>query len=507
MNRMQGKITIVPTTQIKGSIKSSMIYPALEDLKVKSSSETQHFKSKAYGFNNVTVEPVVELKGDTLTVSPSLNEQKIVPESPVNGFTEVNVNAVTADIDSNIVPENIAKGVEILGVKGDFKGKPETNVFMQETEPEKKDGIWLQGNYEVENIIADTNVFAGEEWNTTKMSGLKAIPYEFYKASAVSIGTYVYLFGSNNSSYYKTAYKYDTLTDTYTRLKDIPYSFFSGSAVALGTDIYLFGGGTTTVTASNKVTYKYDTLTDTYTKLADISYEFYYGDAVAIGTDIYLFGAYATNVNYKGKIGYKYDTLTDTYSRITNIPYNFLYGRCASVGTDIYLFGGSGGNTNTYKYNSLTDKYTQLTNIPFNFNNGSVVVVDTNVYLFGADYSGMYNMTYKYDTLTDTYTQLDDIPYAFRNGSTGFNGINIYLLGGSSNPTKVQVMSMVSKEYPNKSILISQDTDLHSTNIANVGILNLKTFYDRVYYRDNNGQLLNSIPTYNGDGTTWTQIQ
>ena len=60
--------------------------------------------------------------------------------------------------------------------------------------------------------------------------------------SAVAIGTDIYLFGSNNSSYGKYAYKYDTLTNTYTQLTNIPYNFYSGAAVSVGTNIYLLGG-------------------------------------------------------------------------------------------------------------------------------------------------------------------------------------------------------------------------------------------------------------------------
>ena len=45
-------------------------------------------------------------------------------------------------------------------------------------------------------------------------------------------------------------YKYDTLTDTYTKIKNIPYSFANGSAVAVGTDIYTLGG-------KNNSTYNY----------------------------------------------------------------------------------------------------------------------------------------------------------------------------------------------------------------------------------------------------------
>lgn len=61
---------------------------------------------------------VVELNGDTETVTPTTSQQIITPTSPKNGFTQVTVNAVTSAIDNNIKTENIKSGVTILGVSG-----------------------------------------------------------------------------------------------------------------------------------------------------------------------------------------------------------------------------------------------------------------------------------------------------------------------------------------------------------------------------------------------------
>ena len=61
---------------------------------------------------------VVELNGDTETVTPTTSQQIITPTSPKNGLTQVTVNAVTSAIDSNIKTENIKRGVTILGISG-----------------------------------------------------------------------------------------------------------------------------------------------------------------------------------------------------------------------------------------------------------------------------------------------------------------------------------------------------------------------------------------------------
>ena len=93
------------------------------------------------------------------------------------------------------------------------------------------------------------------------------------------------MFSIGNATKY--AYKYNILTDTYTKLSDIPYSFGNCSATPIGTDIYLLGSGDS---ANSQGVYKYDTLTNTYTKMADVPYQFYDGSIVSIGTDIYLIG-------------------------------------------------------------------------------------------------------------------------------------------------------------------------------------------------------------------------
>lgn len=54
-------------------------------------------------------------------VSPSTTAQTITPDSGDYGLSEVNISAVTADIDENIVSTNIVKGVNILGVEGEYE--------------------------------------------------------------------------------------------------------------------------------------------------------------------------------------------------------------------------------------------------------------------------------------------------------------------------------------------------------------------------------------------------
>ena len=40
------------------------------------------------------------------------------------------------------------------------------NIFMQEAEPETKEGIWLKANKPVDKIIFDKNIVEGGNWDT-----------------------------------------------------------------------------------------------------------------------------------------------------------------------------------------------------------------------------------------------------------------------------------------------------------------------------------------------------
>lgn len=74
--------------------------------------------SGTYCAENIEVVPVVE----DVTVTPSTEAQVETPSEGYCGIGQVNVGAVTADIDANIVPENIKEGVSILGVVGTLSG-------------------------------------------------------------------------------------------------------------------------------------------------------------------------------------------------------------------------------------------------------------------------------------------------------------------------------------------------------------------------------------------------
>lgn len=426
---------------------------------------------------------------------------KIIPENIKSGVNILNVDGALSpseDLDAELTAQEqkLAELEAMVENKtGGAGGK--LNIFVQLDEPSTKKGIWIEsGDYEIEHIIADEDIFESESWNTTKMSSIKSIPYQFYQGSAVAIGTDIYLFGtkySTTASNHQIAYKYDTLTDTYTRLTNIPYEFYQGFAVAIGTDIYLLGKGT--------YNYKYDVLTDTYTQVRNIPYNFIDGLATAVGTNIYLFGG--SNSSY-GQYAYKYDTVTNSYTKLTNVPTRCYMTSAVAIGADIYLFCCYDGSL--YKYDTTSDTYAKLANPSYNTAYSSAIAINTDLYLFGGESGRQY--AYKYDTVTNTYTKLSDIPYAFYKGSavTIEDGAEVYLLGGSDNPTKVQIMELNSADYENNSFVISQGVARYSTEILGNNN-NIKFWFNNAWVYVTEEGLVRGLPTYYGDGTQWIKFK
>lgn len=66
---------------------------------------------------------------DELNVTPSTSAQTITAPEGTDGYSPVNVAAVTSAIDANITAGNIKKDVEILGVTGSYEGQTPTGTM------------------------------------------------------------------------------------------------------------------------------------------------------------------------------------------------------------------------------------------------------------------------------------------------------------------------------------------------------------------------------------------
>lgn len=88
-------------------------------------------KPKTYKLKATAKFPTIKLaKMQEKEVTPTIEQQIIKPDQEFDGLSKVTIDAVTNEIDSNIVAENIKNGVEILGVSGNYVGKKYAPRFI-----------------------------------------------------------------------------------------------------------------------------------------------------------------------------------------------------------------------------------------------------------------------------------------------------------------------------------------------------------------------------------------
>jgi hypothetical protein len=85
--KIQGKISLTPN--ISGNIKTSKIYPDLEDLEITPSDSEQKFKSSKYGYDNVTVKAAEEKDPTVPQHVKEITEQDIQNWNSVDGLENI----------------------------------------------------------------------------------------------------------------------------------------------------------------------------------------------------------------------------------------------------------------------------------------------------------------------------------------------------------------------------------------------------------------------------------
>lgn len=389
----------------------------------------------------------------------------------------------------------IGGGTGSTGSGGTTVSKKSFNIYLSETEPEAKEGVWIETpkTYTGVKFYKNDNFYGiGEVTDIT-------IPYGYSSGqSAVRVGDYLYFFGSNVGTYSYKVYKYNLKTKQFTEIENtLNKPFARSSVVAHGTDIYING-------ANAKDHYwlfcKFDTITDTFTDLGDTNFPSALGSTVVVGDYLYAFGG-SYDVKYRYQ-AYKYSIKDGTWTQLTNIATQFFAGQAVANGTDIYLFYG----TDAYKFDTLTETYTTLANIPYTYKDAGAIYANGGIYLMGCSTAEAINDIYRYDIASNTYTKVNELIQDFRLGTViEYEGV-FYLFGGHTTLTSVVKLDLSSPLFADNTILISQQSNTYkATLFKNVENLNIE--FSRIgFYDVETMQILDSLPTYYGDGTTWTKI-
>ena len=94
----------------------------LQDKTVDKASTSEIVLTADEGYQGLGTVTIAPIKTTSVTADPSTNVQDVNANTEENEYiTSVTINPVTSSIDSNIVPNNIAKGVSILGVTGNLE--------------------------------------------------------------------------------------------------------------------------------------------------------------------------------------------------------------------------------------------------------------------------------------------------------------------------------------------------------------------------------------------------
>jgi hypothetical protein len=381
------------------------------------------------------------------------------------------------------------------------------NIFVQEDEPEKKEGLWIKTSQTKPNNISINKLglkleWAWEKWTTPVNNAYnRVVKYENY--------LYSFCGRDSNNNLTNSTFKFNLNTNTAESITPYPINT-SASAIGIVNDkIYLFGGATKIATS-----YVYDIKTDTYTPIKDLPVGTQQAGFVTIGTDVYIFGGASTTSGNSTEV-YKYDTLTDTYTKMAGMPVGYCTHCCIYKDGFVYIFGGlkSGGyNQTSFKYNVANNTYTTIKSFPVNRGHYAAGIIGDDIYVFGGYYGGgtyIYDV-YKYNTTTDTYTKMPNMSNTWFNGGYVSDGNIVYLVNGEhlGESNDLNVISKYGyinkKEFVNDTIVISTDEDLYNANILN----NVNTYFnDVLLYSVAENVYQTNLPVYYGDGEKWISLR
>lgn len=128
-----------------------------------------------------------------------------------------------------------------------------------------------------------------------------------------------------------------------------------GCVTAIGTDIYMFGGELSNANSSlitvKTLAYKYNTLTHTWSTINPLPSPVRTAATIAVGKYIYIVGGLSTPGVVGSNFVIRYNTETDAYDTVPSpdLIVNAYNGKLFSAAGKLYLFGGTVNSLNNSK--------------------------------------------------------------------------------------------------------------------------------------------------------------
>lgn len=436
-------------------------------------------------------------------------------------------------------------------------GGLEPNIFIQEEEPETKEGLWVKSsNIQVDNIVVDEYVYTQGTFVDKTLLPTVHGGSSYYAPAAAVVGDWLYLIGNEASTAQsQVSYKMHTKTYEVVVLNTPPVPVYGRVASVDGTDIWLMGNNDAYTTNYNPYAiYKYDTLTDTYNYITTFETDsiYYshpdYSKYMKYGDNIYFFNLASESLNSSYPYlslhaNFKYNITTDTWTRLADYPYDGCPRLCNwfILGDKLWFCSCYNGNTTSsvsnigqYANKFLVFDFTTETFINPNLQFASAIfnvanslpynpcfVFDDYVYMLRGGYSTIYKIPVSKFTLNASAVSLTGADYTTFTGFTN-NGEDTSIAVGNdavffcgnyySSSGQIQVLTMESKEYDNNTLVIRQGVSNTSAVLTQLFNTPLKSgrltypLYNAIHYTTEGGAN-NTLPLYYGDGTQWIKFR
>ena len=390
---------------------------------------------------------------------------------------------------------------------GSGGGSSKANIFIQDTEPEIKEGIWFKktaGTYD-KLITADT--ISSEPYFELGPTQL----YMHNETAPVAVGTDIYLFGGSNSDY--KCEKINTINNIATALPDINESGYTSwntvyvpsrgiIRLEAGTMYKNFGLSSQAVVSSGSRSASFTGQYDRKQNLPLLDNDLYF---INQNSNINIYNFSTENITTKTGISVGAYFLPYIIQKQNS---NYIY--CFNTS-----YGGQTNNDSNYKYDILTNTYQKIAPLP----DGkmalqNIAYLNDKIHIFGIrlfSTSADVDVTQHYIYNTDTDTWDIGIPITTKITQTSKAvtiGDTIYITNaGANNLTILKYREPMINFEPNSVVL--QNGNTYKTALLTQPDNTqgrVTTSFNNAYMTDNSGNLITTDEKYYGNGTEWIAI-